>query len=135
MWNRVASQSAISGSPPERIEPEPLEACDAFRRHVDVAQTSGGSVRVAPGALAASELYARVLRIHPYEDGNGRVAFVALQAALRSQGLYVITFDDIERHDERLGHALRNDVAADYEPFARLIVERTRAAARSTLET
>jgi hypothetical protein len=61
-------------------------------------------------------------------DGNGRVAFVALQTALLSQGMHAIVFDDLRRHDEALGHALRDDDKRDARPLARLVVERATAA-------
>lgn len=116
------------GAPPDRIKDDLEAACRAFREHIDAVLAQGGEVELMTAAVAAADLYAGILRIHPYEDGNGRVAFVALQAALLSQGIYAVWFDDVERHDEALGWALRTDIDPDSRPFARLIVERARAA-------
>lgn len=113
------------GSAPDRISSGLDVTCRAFRDHVETVLERGGRIHTMSGALAATKLYAGILQIHPYEDGNGRTAFVALQAALLSQGMYVITFDDLEQHDGALGWALRDDARADPNPFATLLVERT----------
>lgn len=113
------------GSAPDRIRSDLEVTCRGFHHHIETVLERGSLVATMEGALAATKLYAGILRIHPYEDGNGRTAFVALQAALLSQGMYVITFDDLERHDGALGWALRDDARADPNPFARLLVERT----------
>jgi len=127
------------GSDPQRIGPELDETCRAFQAHIDSVGAGGGVVDMTAGTLAATRLYASILRIHPYEDGNLRAAFVALQAALRSQGMWAVYFDDIERHDKELGWALRNDDAQDRRPFANLLVERLeairQAASEGTLES
>lgn len=117
------------GSAPDRVRGDLDAACRAFQAHIDSVLAGGGEVEMKTGALAATELYASILRIHPYEDGNGRAAFVALQAALRSQGMYAVSFDDITRHDEALGSALRSDIDPDAGPFAELVIERINAAA------
>jgi prophage maintenance system killer protein len=39
---------------------------------------------------AAAALYAGILRVHPFVDGNHRVGFVALSAALWSFGLPLV---------------------------------------------
>lgn len=116
------------GSAPDRIKDDLEAACSAFREHIDAVLAQGGEVELMAAAVAATALYAGILRIHPYEDGNGRVAFAALQAALLSQGIYAVWFDDVDRHDEALGWALRTDIEPDPKPFARLVIERARAA-------
>jgi fido (protein-threonine AMPylation protein) len=117
------------GTPPERVRGELDVACRAFATHLDaVATGGGGEVDLAAGTMAAATLYAAVLRIHPYADGNGRLAFVVLQAALLSQGMYAIAFDDLARHDHLLGYALRDGLGCDVNPIAALIAEREAAA-------
>lgn len=116
------------GTPPERVRGELDIACRAFAGHLDSVVAGGGEVDLEAGTVAAAELYAAVLRIHPYVDGNGRLAFVVLQAALLSQGMYAIAFDDLVRHDLLLGYALRNGPGRDVNPIAALIGEREAAA-------
>jgi fido (protein-threonine AMPylation protein) len=118
------------GSAPDRIRWDLDVTCRAFRDHIETVLERGGRVGTMQGALAATKLYARILKIHPYEDGNGRTAFVALQAALLSQGMYGVFFDDLERHDDALGWALRDDARADPNPLAELLIERANAAVR-----
>jgi fido (protein-threonine AMPylation protein) len=131
---RIVEKGAVRerrqrGSAPDRIRGDLEAACRAFQAHINSVLVGGGEVEMKAGALAATELYAGILRIHPYEDGNGRAAFVALQAALRSQGMYAVSFDDITRHDEALGPALRSDIDPNPGPFAELVIERINAAA------
>lgn len=120
------------GSAPDRIRSDLEVTCRAFREHVDTVLERGGRVDAMQGALAATKLYVGILQIHPYEDGNGRTAFAALQAALVSQGMYGVFFDDLERHDDALGWALRGDVRADLSPLAKLVIERMNEAAQES---
>lgn len=71
---------------------------------------------------AATRLYAKVLRAHPFVDGNLRGTTVALNAGLVTLGLDIVAFKDLARHDELLGIAFvgRND---PYRPLAEHIAE------------
>jgi fido (protein-threonine AMPylation protein) len=71
---------------------------------------------------AATRLYAKVLRAHPFVDGNLRGTTVALNAGLVTLGLDIVGFKDLARHDELLGTAFvgRND---PYRPLAEHIAE------------
>jgi fido (protein-threonine AMPylation protein) len=82
-------------------------------------------------ATAAADLYIELLRIHPFEDGNLRAAFPALQGALISLGAAPVDFDDaVGDHDEALGWALRSDVEQQsLHPFVDLLVQRITSAA------
>jgi fido (protein-threonine AMPylation protein) len=83
------------------------------------------AVDLADACATAARLYARLLAIHPFEDGNDRVSYVALQAALRSQGVPWVDFAGaVREHDECLGAALVADRAPDYRPLTALLVAR-----------
>jgi fido (protein-threonine AMPylation protein) len=71
---------------------------------------------------AATRLYAKILRAHPFVDGNLRGTIVALDAALLTLKLPRVQFTDLELHDELLGIAFvgRND---PYRPLAEHIAE------------
>ena len=57
--------------------------------------------------------------VHPFDDGNGRVAYVALQAAMSSQGLRLVNFAGVRaEHDRSLGAALVAVGEPDYAPLA-----------------
>lgn len=78
---------------------------------------------------AAARLYADILRIHPFDDGNLRGALPALQGALVSLGAATVNFEAaVAEHDEALGWALRADAASrTIEPFVELLLARIRA--------
>ncbi len=71
---------------------------------------------------AATRLYAKVLRAHPWVDGNLRGTYVALDAALLTLGMPPVRFNDLGLHNELLGIAFvgRND---PYRPLAEHIAE------------
>ena len=52
---------------------------------------------------AATRLHAKVLRAHPFVDGNLRGTTVALNAGLVTLDLDVVAFKDLALHDELLG--------------------------------
>jgi Fic family protein len=62
---------------------------------------------------------------HPFADGNHRVGFVALSAALWSWGLPNVEFEEdheLIAHDDELLPALLSK-QGDIEPFATLLAE------------
>jgi fido (protein-threonine AMPylation protein) len=88
---------------------------------------------LAVALRTAAELYAELLRIHPFEDGNVRAAFPAPQGALISLGAAPVHFEQaIAEHDEAIGWALRPEQERrTIEPFAALLRTRIQAASRS----
>jgi fido (protein-threonine AMPylation protein) len=87
--------------------------------------------RLSEAAHVAAALYVELLRIHPFEDGNLRAAFPALQGALISLGAAPVDFEDaVAQHDEALGWALHPDSARrTLEPFVELLLDRIQRAA------
>jgi prophage maintenance system killer protein len=79
----------------------------------------------------AGAMYAGILRVHAFADGNHRTGFVALSAALWSLGLSAVEFAqdaDLADHDDAVAPALFSR-DGDIEPFAQLLatrIERTR---------
>jgi fido (protein-threonine AMPylation protein) len=71
---------------------------------------------------AATRLYAKVLRAHPFVDGNLRAGYVSLNTGLLTLGLDTVEFTDLELHDELLGIAFvgKHD---PYRPLAEHIAE------------
>jgi hypothetical protein len=62
----------------------------------------------------------KLLRVHPWIDGNLRVSYVALQAALISLDLPPVVFSNLEQHDDLIGRAFRGQ-NEPYRPLARHI--------------
>jgi len=83
-------------------------------------------VAIAEQTRVVAALYAGILRVHPFADGNHRTAFVALSAALWSLGLPAVEFaddKDMTDHDSTVAPALISP-DGDIEPFARLLAAR-----------
>ncbi len=117
-----ASTGAATAEPPTRELRRRLEKiCTEFN-------TAAAGIRESTGSdsfeavHAATRLYAKVLRAHPFVDGNLRGTTVALNAALLTLGLDTVGFNDLARHDELLGIAFigRND---PYRPLAEYVAE------------
>jgi prophage maintenance system killer protein len=79
-------------------------------------------------ALAVVRLYAKVLSIHPFVDGNGRTVFTLLQYALVRCGLACVALDDYAEHQWALGADLRIDGRQSYSPLQALLVAKLQRA-------
>jgi fido (protein-threonine AMPylation protein) len=109
------------GAPADRLSGELAAVCGEFNEAV----AERSAVDLPDACVTAARLYARLLAIHPFEDGNGRVSYVTLQAALRSQGAPWVNFAGaVREHDERLGAALVPDREPDYRPLTALLIAR-----------
>jgi fido (protein-threonine AMPylation protein) len=98
-------------------------ACEAFNTSSAVLRTRYGMVKAIEGATPAAALYAAILKTHPFLDGNLRAAYVALILSLTSVGLPAVDFRAVlDRHDECLGWAMREDAQKTVGPLAMLIV-------------
>jgi fido (protein-threonine AMPylation protein) len=113
------------GSDPARLRADLQAVCDEYGQRIATALSKDGTVTMREACETAARLYARLLAVHPFDDGNGRVAYVALQAALSSQGLRLVNFAGVRaEHDRSLGAALVTLGEPDYAPLADLLVRR-----------
>lgn len=114
----------LEGAPPEAIRHELQTVCSSFNRYTDALGDSD-TAAILDRTRAVAALYAGILRVHPFADGNHRVSFVALSAALWSFGLPNVEFeDDAETiaHDDALVPALESKDGS-VEPFAQLLAD------------
>jgi fido (protein-threonine AMPylation protein) len=114
----------LEGVAPEAIRHELSAVCASFNQRVD-AFNDVDAVSVLDRARAAAVLYAGILRVHPFADGNHRVSFVALSAALWSLGLSNVELEEEEEliaHDDALVPAPLSKEGST-EPFAWLLAE------------
>jgi fido (protein-threonine AMPylation protein) len=132
-------QRAAVGTDPDRIRPELGAAFAAYNAERERCPPERRSARET--AIAAASLYAQILRTHPFDDGNLRAAYPALQGALVSLGGRAVDFQAaLTEHDEALGWALRPDLATPPDPamppdsetrsvipFAELLIARMQA--------
>ena len=93
----------------------------------------GRRVALEDGLRPVAKLYTDIIRIHPFVDGNHRVAFVGMSAALWSMRVPFVWFpslEDMDEHDRAITPALLPEVL-DPQPFADLLaahVKTTRSA-------
>ncbi len=114
----------IEGSSPGALRRDLTEVCAAFNS--DTARLDRQGTGIAEQTRVVSALYAGILRVHPFADGNHRTAFVALSAALWSLGLPAVEFaddKDMTDHDSAAAPALISP-DGDVKPFARLLATR-----------
>jgi fido (protein-threonine AMPylation protein) len=106
------------GAHPRKLPDRVSEICDEFNEAKEVLiEAEPGSVSLDDAAHVAARLYCKILRVHPWVDGNLRVAFVALHAALLSLDLPRVKFRDLQEHDDLIGIAFRGD-NEPYRPLA-----------------
>jgi fido (protein-threonine AMPylation protein) len=74
-------------------------------------------------ARAAVRLYAKVIGIHPFFDGNGRTAWAVLSYAVQRCGLVEIAIPPSDETRWALGRALRQDGSQSYEPLTDVVVD------------
>lgn len=122
----------IEGSSPDALRRDLAEVCVSFNGGVE--RLARGSASVLEQTRVAGALYAGILRVHPFADGNHRTAFIALSAALWSLGLPAVEFArdrDMIDHDDAVALALLLP-DGDIEPFAQLLATRIEHARRPT---
>ncbi len=85
--NPVREDSTFHYCPPEHVESEMDRLIDLHTSHV---------AKGVPGEVQAAWLHHRFAQIHPFQDGNGRVARAIASLVLFKDGLFplVITRDD-----------------------------------------
>lgn len=83
----------------------------------------------------AARLFAKLLSAHPFNDGNGRACYVALQFALVRLGALFVSLPDYAEQQWHLGRALRTGGGQSYEPLARYLAEKIRAAEDKGLQS
>lgn len=119
----------LEGVAPEAIHRELAAVCAMFNQRTEDLCASA-DIGALDYTRAAAALYSGILRVHPFVDGNHRVSFVALSAALWSFGLPNIRFigaEEMVAHDDALISALVS-APGDVEPFAQLLAKRIESA-------
>jgi fido (protein-threonine AMPylation protein) len=118
----------IEGSSPDTLRRDLAAICISFNGGVERLRKRNASLLEQTRTVGA--LYAGILRVHPFADGNHRTGFVVLSAALWSSGLPAVEFardKDMTDHDDAVAPALFS-ADGDIEPFARLLATRIKHA-------
>lgn len=119
-----------SRSLPGRVD----KICKEFNQAVVSAEASPDSPLI-DATMPAARLYAKLLSAHPFDDGNGRTCYVALQFALVRLGAVTVSLPDYAEQQWNLGRALQTGGRQSYEPLARYLVEKIRSTERKGLQS
>ncbi len=111
-----------------------LKVCEEFNGAAAEAEGSEES-RLIDATFPAARLYAKLLSAHPWNDGNGRTCYVALQFALIRLGALFVSLPDYAEQQWHLGRALRTGGGQSYEPLAAYLAERIRTAEHEALQS
>ncbi len=107
--------------------------CDELEAEVASARDDEGR-RLRDATNAAARFYSKLLSCHPFEDGNGRVGYVALQYALVSLSATAVALPDPDEHAIALGQGMRRDSRQSYAPLSELLEAKIRASAEGCVE-
>lgn len=111
-----------------------LKVCEEFNGAAAEAEGSEES-RLIDATFPAARLYAKLLSAHPWNDGNGRTCYVALQFALTRLGALLVSLPDYGEQQWNLGRALQTGGGQSYEPLAAYLAERIRTAEHEALQS
>jgi fido (protein-threonine AMPylation protein) len=109
------------GSGGKQVRPNLGKALALFEREV-AALGAKESPILSEAALIAVKLYAKVIGIHPFFDGNGRTAWAVFSYALQRCGLVAIAVPPSDETRWALGRALRQDGSQSYDPLTDVVV-------------
>lgn len=121
-------QGSRRGSGGKQVRQNLGRAMAAFQRDLD-ALDAKRRPSLDEAARAAVKLYAKVVGIHPFFDGNGRTAWAVVNYALQRCGLVTIAVPPSDATRWALGRALRQDGSQSYEPLTELAVSAIRNSA------
>lgn len=97
------------------------KALAAFERDVEALEAAARPP-LHDATRAAVRLYAKIVGIHPFFDGNGRTAWAVFSYALQRCGLVEIAIAPSDETRWALGQALRQDGSQSYEPLTDIAV-------------
>lgn len=117
--------SSRRGTGGKQVERNLGRALKTFEEEIAAFTLQPGRDRptVNEAATSAVKLYAKVIGIHPFFDGNGRTAWAVFSYALQRCGLVEIAVPPTATTRWALGRALRQDGSQEYEPLIELVVE------------
>jgi len=126
-WTRPIASSA-RGVRPKQVGRRLTDALDNFETDLQrlAKHAQPGGAQLQDSVLAAAKLYVRVIRIHPFNDGNGRTAWVLFTYAMARVDLPLVALPPTPDTRWALGTALRNDAKQDFAPLTDLIVDTIR---------
>ena len=109
-----------------QIEKGLRKALHAFQQEVTALEERADSGQVSLHAAIEPpvKLYARIIRIHPFTDGNGRTAWAVFCYAMLRCGLLLVAIPPTAESRWALGSAIRADRRQEFQSLVD-IVEQT----------
>lgn len=97
---------------------------EKYERGVLAVRTPCRSANAVDTALAIAETHVELVLIHPFRDGNGRVARVLSSLMALQAGFPLLNFDLIaEENRDGYFAAVRAGMDRDYKPMARIFAD------------
>lgn len=115
---------------PRRLQ----KVCEEFNTAA-IGLQAADAPQLLDATFPAARLYAKLLSAHPWSDGNGRTCYVALQFALVRLSALFVSLPDYAAQQWYLGRALQPRGDQSYEPLARYLAEKIRAAEYKGLQS
>jgi fido (protein-threonine AMPylation protein) len=112
-----------------RVEENLRRALRHFEREATALDSRDDDPLLADAVRIPIKLYARLIGIHPFFDGNGRTAWAVFSFALQRCGLVEIAIAPSDGSRWALGQALRQDGSQSYTPLIDLVVDAIRNSA------
>lgn len=120
----VCVRSACGG---RRVKENLRKALAVFEHEVAALAARDDEPALADAARIPVKLYAKLIGIHPFFDGNGRTAWAVFSYAVQRCGLVEIAIAPSDETRWALGQALRQqDRSQSYEPLIDLVVDAIR---------
>jgi fido (protein-threonine AMPylation protein) len=119
-----------SGSAPKQIRRAIGRAFSRLERDVADLTLRGqrsDEIPLRDAVLPAVRIYAQIVAVHPWEDGNGRTAWLVLTHTLIRCGVLAVATDPSRETRVALGRAITKTGRHDLQPLAELLVETIRA--------
>ena len=119
-------QSVRRGTGGKQVKQSLGKALAAFERDVEALDAADEPL-LQEAAKVAVRLYAKLIGVHPFFDGNGRTAWAVFSYALQRCGLVEIAIPPSEESRWALGRALRQDGSQSYTPLTNVVVDAIRS--------
>lgn len=111
-----------TGNAPKQVVRQLRDASRAFERAV-TALEKNPNPELADAVRPCLAMYAKIIRIHPYMDGNGRTARAVFSYTLGRVGLPDIHVKITDQTRLALGHAIRPKKTPNLEPLVAIVVD------------
>lgn len=112
------------GSAPKQIRRNLQRAFDRLDQDItELEQRSSTPIALREAILPAVRIYAQIIAVHPWEDGNGRTAWLVLNHTLIRSGLLAVATEPTDESRVALGRAITRRGRRDPGPLADLLAD------------